>query len=108
MVLLQICHHFVRQLPNFDPRAGRAAALQFAARHPVKRIVLVAPFDTLRRAAQALCQAPLSATALRGVPEDQIAMASGLFNLHRNLAGAVGVALTATMLLRAPAKPCWM
>jgi DHA2 family multidrug resistance protein len=53
---------------------------------------------TLRRAAQALCQAPLSATALRGVPEDQIAMASGLFNLHRNLAGAVGVALTATML----------
>lgn len=53
---------------------------------------------TLRRAAQALCQSPLSATALRGVPEDQIAMASGLFNLHRTLAGAVGVALTATVL----------
>ncbi|HSH13017.1 MAG TPA: alpha/beta hydrolase, partial [Desulfurivibrionaceae bacterium] len=29
---------------------GSGAALQFAARHPVKRIVLVAPFDTLRRA----------------------------------------------------------
>ena len=53
---------------------------------------------TLRRAAQALCQSPLSATALRGVPEEQIAMASGLFNLHRTLAGAVGVALTATVL----------
>jgi DHA2 family multidrug resistance protein len=53
---------------------------------------------TLRRAAQALCHSPLTATALRGVPEDQIAMASGLFNLHRTLAGAVGVALTATVL----------
>lgn len=29
---------------------GSGAALQFAARRPVKRIVLVAPFDTLRRA----------------------------------------------------------
>jgi len=29
---------------------GSGAALQFAARHPVRRIVLVAPFDTLRRA----------------------------------------------------------
>jgi pimeloyl-ACP methyl ester carboxylesterase len=29
---------------------GSGAALQFAVRHPVKRIVLVAPFDTLRRA----------------------------------------------------------
>jgi len=53
---------------------------------------------TLRRAAQALCQSLLTATALRGVPEDQIPMASGLFNLHRTLAGAVGVALTATVL----------
>ena len=53
---------------------------------------------TLRRAAQALCQSPLSAAALRGIPEDDIPMASGLFNLHRTLAGAVGVALTATVL----------
>ena len=30
---------------------GSGAAMQFAARRPVRRIVLVAPFDTLRRAA---------------------------------------------------------
>jgi DHA2 family multidrug resistance protein len=53
---------------------------------------------TLRRAAQALCQSPLTAAALRGIPEEQIPMASGLFNLHRTLAGAVGVALTATVM----------
>ncbi len=29
---------------------GTGAALQFAARHPVKRVVLVAPFNTLRKA----------------------------------------------------------
>ena len=52
----------------------------------------------LRRAAQAVCHSPLSSSTLRGVPEDQVRMASGLFNLHRTLAGAVGVALTATLM----------
>jgi MFS transporter, DHA2 family, multidrug resistance protein len=41
---------------------------------------------------------PLSSSTQRGVPEDQLRMASGLFNLHRALAGAVGVALTATLM----------
>jgi DHA2 family multidrug resistance protein len=52
----------------------------------------------LRRGAQAFCHAPLSSSTLRGVPDDQVRMASGLFNLHRTLAGAVGVALTATLM----------
>jgi MFS transporter, DHA2 family, multidrug resistance protein len=52
----------------------------------------------LRRGAQAFCHSPLSTSTLRGVPEDQVRMASGLFNLHRTLAGAVGVALTATLM----------
>jgi len=52
----------------------------------------------LRRGAQAFCHSPLSSSTLRGVPDDQVRMASGLFNLHRTLAGAVGVALTATLL----------
>ena len=52
----------------------------------------------LRRGAQAFCHSPLSSSTLRGVPEDQVRMASGLFNLHRTLAGAVGVALTATLM----------
>jgi EmrB/QacA subfamily drug resistance transporter len=52
----------------------------------------------LRRAAQAFCNAPLSSSTLRGVPEDQVRMASGLFTFHRTLGGAAGVALSATLL----------
>ena len=52
----------------------------------------------LRRAAQAFCHSPLTSATLRSIPEEQIRMASGLFNLHRTLAGAVGVALTATLM----------
>jgi DHA2 family multidrug resistance protein len=52
----------------------------------------------LRRAAQAFCHSPLTSSTLRGLPEDAVHMASGLFNLHRTLAGAVGVALTATLM----------
>ena len=52
----------------------------------------------IRRAAQAFCNTPLTLVSLRQVPEDQMRMATGLFSLHRNLAGAVGVALSATLL----------
>jgi EmrB/QacA subfamily drug resistance transporter len=52
----------------------------------------------LRRGAQAFCHSPLTSSTLRGVPEDQVHMASGLFSLHRTLAGAVGVAVTATLM----------
>jgi EmrB/QacA subfamily drug resistance transporter len=52
----------------------------------------------LRRAAQAFCHSPLSSSTLRGVPEDQVHMASGLFNLHRTVGGTMGIALTATLM----------
>lgn len=52
----------------------------------------------IRRAAQAFCNTPLTLFCLRNVPDDQLRMATGLFSLHRNLAGAVGVALSATLL----------
>lgn len=52
----------------------------------------------LRRSAQAFCHSPLTLATLRHIAEDQVRMASGLFSLHRNLAGAVGVALTATLM----------
>ena len=52
----------------------------------------------LRRVAQAFCHSPLATATLRGVPDDQVRMASGLFTLHRTLAGAVGTAVTATLL----------
>jgi EmrB/QacA subfamily drug resistance transporter len=52
----------------------------------------------LRRGAQAFCHSPLSTSTLRGVPDDQVRMASGLFNLHRTVGGTMGVALTATLM----------
>ena len=52
----------------------------------------------MRRAAQAFCHSPLTSSTLRTISEEQLRMASGLFNLHRTLAGAVGVALTATLM----------
>jgi DHA2 family multidrug resistance protein len=52
----------------------------------------------LRRGAQAFCHSPLTSSTLGAVPEDQVRMASGLFSLHRTLAGTMGVALTATLM----------
>jgi EmrB/QacA subfamily drug resistance transporter len=52
----------------------------------------------LHRGAQAFCHSPLTSSTLGGVPEDQVRMASGLFSLHRQLAGTMGVALTATLM----------
>jgi DHA2 family multidrug resistance protein len=52
----------------------------------------------LRRGAQAFCHSPLSSSTLHGVPDDQVRMASGLFNLHRTVGGTMGVALTATLM----------
>ncbi|MGH8056299.1 MAG: DHA2 family efflux MFS transporter permease subunit [Candidatus Entotheonellia bacterium] len=51
-----------------------------------------------RRVAQAFCHSPLTTATLRGIPEDQVRMASGLFSLHRTLAGTVATAVTATLL----------
>ena len=52
----------------------------------------------MRRGSQAFCNTPLTLMGLRQIPDDQLRMATGLFSLHRNLAGAVGVALSATLL----------
>lgn len=52
----------------------------------------------MRRTAQAFSNTPLTLFSLRPVPDAQLRMATGLFSLHRNLAGVVGVALSATVL----------
>lgn len=52
----------------------------------------------LRRAAQAFCHSPLTTATMQSVSEEQVRMASGLFNFHRTLAGVVGVAVTATLM----------
>jgi DHA2 family multidrug resistance protein len=75
-----------------------AVSFQFCAIDAWATGTLLLGLITIRRAAQAFCHSPLTAATLHGIPEEQISMASGVFNLHRTLAGAVGVAMTATVM----------
>ena len=52
----------------------------------------------LRGAAMMLCLLPATRLALEGWPDAEIADASGLFNLMRNLGGAIGIALIDTIV----------
>jgi DHA2 family multidrug resistance protein len=54
--------------------------------------------QVLRGLAVMLCLLPATRLALECWPEAEIADASGLFNLMRNLGGAIGIALIDTML----------
>jgi DHA2 family multidrug resistance protein len=47
-----------------------------------------------------LCILPATRLALAGCPEGEVADASALFNLMRNLGGAIGIALVDTILER--------
>jgi len=53
----------------------------------------------LRGASLMLCMVPISNIALGTLPPDRLKNASGLFNLTRNLGGAVGLALINTALV---------
>lgn len=75
-----------------------AVSFQFCAIDAWATPTLLLGLIVLRRTAQAFCHSPLTAATMSGIPEEQIHMASGLFNLHRTLAGAVGVAMTATLM----------
>jgi MFS transporter, DHA2 family, multidrug resistance protein len=59
---------------------------------------LLAP-QVMRGLALLLCIVPAVSMALNGVPPDQLRYASGLFNLMRNLGGAVGIAVVNTWLI---------
>jgi DHA2 family multidrug resistance protein len=53
----------------------------------------------LRGASMMLCMVPINNIALGTLPPDRLKNASGLFNLTRNLGGAVGLALINTVLV---------
>jgi len=59
---------------------------------------LLAP-QVMRGLALLLCIVPAVGMALNGVPPDQLRYASGLFNLMRNLGGAIGIAVVNTWLI---------
>ncbi len=54
--------------------------------------------QAVRGFAMLLCIVPAVGMALNGVPPDQLRYASGLFNLMRNLGGAIGIAIATTLL----------
>jgi DHA2 family multidrug resistance protein len=63
----------------------------------------------VRGAAMMLCLLPMTALALNGFAPADVPNASGLFNLMRNLGGAIGLALIDTVLeRRAPLHIDWL
>jgi MFS transporter, DHA2 family, multidrug resistance protein len=56
--------------------------------------------DVVRAIGQALVMAPLSAVATAGIEPENASSASGLFNMMRNLGGAVGIAALQTFLTK--------
>ncbi|HEY0107546.1 MAG TPA: DHA2 family efflux MFS transporter permease subunit [Rhizomicrobium sp.] len=54
--------------------------------------------QAIRGFAILLCIVPSVGMALNGVPQEELRYASGLFNLMRNLGGAVGIAILTTVL----------
>jgi DHA2 family multidrug resistance protein len=56
--------------------------------------------NVVRAAGQALCFAPLSAVATADVEPENAGSASALFNMTRNLGGAIGIAALQTLLTK--------
>src|SRR4029078_9381296 len=56
--------------------------------------------NIVRAIGQALVFAPLSAVATAGIEAENAGSASGLFNMMRNLGGAVGIAMLQTFLTK--------
>jgi DHA2 family multidrug resistance protein len=59
--------------------------------------------QVLRGVGAMFCILPMTTLALEGQPADRVADASGLFNLMRNLGGAIGIAVVGTLLVLRPA-----
>jgi MFS transporter, DHA2 family, multidrug resistance protein len=56
--------------------------------------------NIIRAVGQALCFAPLSAVATAGIEHENAGSASALFNMMRNLGGAIGIASLQTFLTK--------
>ena len=56
--------------------------------------------NVVRAIGQALAFAPLSAVATSGIEAENAGSASGLFNMMRNLGGAIGIAMLQTVLTK--------
>jgi DHA2 family multidrug resistance protein len=97
-----------RLMQRFDPRLVIGTGFALFAASNFMNIYMTNDYATdqlfwpnvVRAFGQALVFAPLSAVATAGIEAENAGSASGLFNMMRNLGGAVGIALLQTLLTK--------
>jgi MFS transporter, DHA2 family, multidrug resistance protein len=97
-----------RLMKRFDPRLIIGVGFALFAASNFMNIFMTNDYATdqlfwpniVRALGQALVMAPLSAVATAGIEPENAGSASGLFNMMRNLGGAVGIALLQTLLTK--------
>jgi DHA2 family multidrug resistance protein len=97
-----------RLMKRFDPRLIIGIGFALFAASNFMNIYMTNDYATdqlfwpniVRALGQALVMAPLSAVATAGIEAENAGSASGLFNMMRNLGGAVGIALLQTLLTK--------
>jgi DHA2 family multidrug resistance protein len=97
-----------RLMQRFDPRVIIGIGFALFAASNFMNIYMTNDYaadqlfwpNIVRALGQALVMAPLSAVATSGIERENAGSASGLFNMTRNLGGAVGIALLQTLLTK--------
>jgi DHA2 family multidrug resistance protein len=97
-----------RLMKRFDPRLVIGIGFALFAASNFMNIYMTTDYgsdqlfwpNVVRAVGQALVFAPLSAVATAGIEAENAGSASGLFNMMRNLGGAVGIALLQTLLTK--------
>ena len=97
-----------RLMKRFDPRLVIGVGFALFAASNFMNIYMTTDYasdqlfwpNVVRAVGQALVFAPLSAVATAGIEAENAGSASGLFNMMRNLGGAVGIALLQTVLTK--------
>ncbi|QDW36604.1 multidrug efflux MFS transporter [Bradyrhizobium sp. KBS0727] len=97
-----------RLMKRFDPRLIIGIGFALFAASNFMNIYMTNDYATdqlfwpniVRALGQALVMAPLSAVATAGIETENAGSASGLFNMMRNLGGAVGIAMLQTFLTK--------
>jgi DHA2 family multidrug resistance protein len=97
-----------RLMKRFDPRIVIGIGFALFAASNFMNIHMTGDYatdqlfwpDVIRAFGQALVLAPLSAVATAGIEAENAGSASGLFNMMRNLGGAIGIAALQTVLTK--------
>jgi DHA2 family multidrug resistance protein len=97
-----------RLMKRFDPRLVIGVGFALFAASNFMNIYMNTDYatdqlfwpDVVRAIGQALVMAPLSAVATAGIEAENAGSASGLFNMMRNLGGAIGIAALQTLLTK--------